>query len=194
MSVTAHRPPPTQPVRFGRDTFVLRPLRRDDAHRLQDFFYSHNADTIWFRYGHAVGQMTEQRASALVGVDQIRDVALGVFEPLPAGDILHAVGRYYLDADRNGAEVAFVVRESLRRRGIGSHLLATLIEVARARGVKFLWGRVHRSNLAMLAVFRAYGGRVLPSDDPEDHDLRVQIDLAAKPTPRGRRRNSTPQR
>ena len=44
--------------------------------------------------------MTHERARHLVCVDPSRDVALGVFERAPdGGEILHAIGRYVLDAD-----------------------------------------------------------------------------------------------
>ena len=164
-------------MRFGRDTFVLRPLGPGDAHRLQEFFYSHNSDTIWMRYGHAVAQMTAERATALVGVDQSRDIALAITAAKDGNEVIHAVGRYYLDGDERGAEAAFVVREALRGRGIATKLLSTLIAIARARGLDFLWGRVHRGNAPMIAVFRRLGGRFVPSTDPDDHDLRIKIDL-----------------
>jgi GNAT superfamily N-acetyltransferase len=161
---------------------TLRSLGPDDAARLQDFFYSHNFDTIQMRYGHAVTRMTSERAIDLVSVDQSRDVAIAIFETDDARQIIHAVGRYYLDPDGRSAEVAFVVRESKRRSGLGTLLLQTLVDVARARGLDTLWGRVRRDNLPMLALFRRFGGLPVASPDAGDSDLDMRIPLHP-PTP-----------
>ena len=104
-----------------------------------------------------------KRAFDLVNVDQARDVAIALFETDGAREIIHAVGRYYLDADERSAEVAFVVRESKRRRGFGCLLLQTLVDVARARGLDALWGRVRHDNAPMLALFRQFGARPVGS-------------------------------
>ena len=90
------------------------------------------------RYGYAVSRMTRERAYDLVNVNQSRDLALGIFEVQGPRQIIHAVGRYYLDADGRGAEVAFVVRETRRRFGMGSVLMDALIAVARNRGLRFI--------------------------------------------------------
>jgi len=92
--------------------------------------------------------MTHERARRLVGVDQSRDLALGVFERAPDGEeVLHAVGRYLLDPAGRSAEMAFVVRESKRGLGICTVLLRTLLRVARHRGMSYLYAQVHAHHL-----------------------------------------------
>jgi hypothetical protein len=67
--------------------------------------------------------MSQQRAYELVSVDQNRDLALAVFERDGPDDLIHAVGRYYLDKNGRSAEMAFVVGESKRRVGMARTLL-----------------------------------------------------------------------
>jgi RimJ/RimL family protein N-acetyltransferase len=150
-------------VMFGGRPHLLRLLGPADEDRLISFFNSHTGETIRQRYGYHISEMTHERALRLVGVDQSRDLALGVFERTPDGeDLLHAVGRYLLDPAGRSAEMAFVVRESKRGLGICTALLRTLLRVARHRGMNHLYAQVQADNAPMLAVLRRHGGRFKP--------------------------------
>lgn len=149
-----------QEVLFGGRPHILRPLGPADEGRLISFFNSHTEETIRQRYGYHISEMTPERARRLVGVDQARDAALGVFERAPDGEeVLHAVGRYLLDAAGRSAEMAFVVRESKRRLGICTTLLRRLLHIARHRGLGYLYAQVQADNAPMLAIFRRHHGR-----------------------------------
>lgn len=167
-------------LQLGGQEYLLRPLQPSDIRRLQEFFYSHTLETVQMRYGFAVARMTRERAYDLVNVDQTRDLALAIFETQGPRQIIHAVGRYYLDANGRGAEAAFVVRETKRRLGMASTLLSALMAVARRRGLEFLWGRVRKDNLPMLALFRRVGGQVIPAAGADDGSLDVRVPLDAE--------------
>jgi RimJ/RimL family protein N-acetyltransferase len=157
------RPPEPREFSFGGKPHLVRALGPADQGRLISFFNSHTGDTIRQRYGYQISEMTPERARRLVGVDQTRDVALGVFERAPGGeDVLHAVGRYLLDPAGRTAEMAFVVRENKRGLGICTTLLRLLLQTARARGLGYLCAQVQADNAPMLAVFRRHGGRMKP--------------------------------
>jgi acetyltransferase len=148
---------------FGGRPYSIRPLGPADEGRLISFFNSHTEETIRQRYGYHISEMTHERARRLVGVDQSRDVALGVFETASDGEeVLHAVGRYLLDADGRSAEVAFVVRETKRNLGICTALLRRLLRIARGRGMNHVHGQVQSDNEPMLSIFRRHGGRTRP--------------------------------
>src|SRR5208283_1593347 len=128
-------PPPTddasllepREVLFGGHPHIIRLLGPTDEGRLISFFNSHTGETIRQRYGYRISEMTHERAQRLVSVDQLRDVALGVFERAADGEeVLHAVGRYLLDATGHSAEMAFVVRETKRGLGICTALVRRL--------------------------------------------------------------------
>ena len=148
---------------FGGQPHIVRPLGPADEGRLISFFNSHTEETIFQRYGYHISEMTHERARRLVSVDLARDVAFGVFERASDGEeVLHAVGRYLLDADGRSAEVAFVVRESKRNLGICTVLLSRLLHVARLRGMGHLHAQVQADNAPMLSIFRRHGGRLKP--------------------------------
>jgi len=167
--------PSSETLQLGTSLYTLRPLNASDKGRLQNFFYSHTPDTIRNRYGYRLTEMTPQRASQLVGVDQLNDVALGIFEGRDDTVMLHAVGRYFSDREDKSAECAFVVRESKRKLGMGSLLLERLITIARARGLHKLWAQVAASNYAMLSVFSKFGATIKSQEDTTI--VYVAIDL-----------------
>lgn len=159
-------------VAAGR-RYTLRPLHPSDERRLQEFFYSHTPETIVQRYGHPVKRMGRQRAYELVSVDQRRDLALAVFECQGPRQIIHAVGRYFVDDGSATAELAFVVRETKRRWGFASRLLDAMLAIARRRSLKAMWALVLADNQPMLNLFRKAGATIKRSSEPN----MMRVDL-----------------
>ena len=63
-------------IELKGETFYLRPLRPSDERLLQEFFYSHDDETLLMRYSHHPKQMSREQATTLVAVDQAEDLAL----------------------------------------------------------------------------------------------------------------------
>lgn len=144
---------------------VLRALRPADEPALQEFFSSHSKETIFQRYHYLVGGISHQRAVALLGVDQQRDVALAVLRHVGGVEQIVAIGRYYTDPDGRHAEMAFVVRESMRRLGIATRLLHALGAIAREHGLVALRAQVLSSNVAMRTMLHRYASHVAEEPD-----------------------------
>jgi len=144
-------------ISFGGHRSILRWLTPADADRLLEFFHTHTEETIYERYGCAGVQISPERAAELVGVDQQRDAALGVFDAADPHQPLIAIGRYCLAASGRSAEAAFVVHEKRRRLGIGTTLCAALVAIARERKLDRLVAQVRQGNVPMIHVLRATG-------------------------------------
>lgn len=162
-------------VNFGRRRFLLRPLYASDMRTIQEFFYSHDEETIRLRYGYQRHRMTGESAYKLAAVDQRRDLAFGLFGEAREQEELRAIGRYYLDADGKGAEVAFVVHENSRQLGMAGFLLGKLALIAKERGVSHFWASVLPENHAMKKLFLAVGGS---QESVEDGEEGFRIPLA----------------
>ena len=158
----------------GRD-YQVRPLNSGDVRRLQAFFYSHTDETISFRYGAPLNEMTRGRALELVGVDQESDVALALVAQDGPLETIHAVARYYRDPDRESAEFAVVVDERRRRLGIARLLLQRLQGIAAAQGLSHLWAQVDVANQPIRRLLRSLGGL---EDTPEEGTVYVRIPVA----------------
>ena len=144
-------------IKFKGHKAVIRPLQPSDRDTLIKFFESHTQETIHLRYGYEITQISEARAAELVGVDQTKDAALGIFEQGEAVPLV-AIGRYCLRANVKSAEVAFVVREDRRRMGMATELFYLLLRIAASRGLETVDAQVLRENQQMLEIFGSLGG------------------------------------
>ena len=162
---------------FKDGSYVLRPLAPADERKLQEFFYSHNRETVMMRYNHHTTQMTRESSCKLVSVNQQKDLALCFTQRSYKGEKIHAVGRYYFLEHNNTAEVAFVIGESKRGQGIATTLLAEMIKIAKKRKLKSLVACVRRDNAAMLKVFENSGFIRGHSEDFDEIDLSLPFDI-----------------
>lgn len=162
-------------IRFHKKRFLLRPLYPSDMWTIQEFFYSHDEETVRLRYGYQRNRMTGESAYKLAAVDQRKDLAFGLFDEAHEREELRAIGRYYLDPDGTSAEVAFVVHEDSRKLGMAGFLLGKLALVASKRGITHFWASVLPENQAMKNLFLAVGGRNVASGDGEE-EFRVPLE------------------
>jgi len=160
---------------FAYTNYILRPLRPADERKLQEFFYSHNKETLLMRYNHQLTQMTREKSCNLVSVDQHTDLALCFTVTDHMGEMIQAVARYYFIEGTNSGEVAFVIKESLRGRGMASALLGEMITIARIRKLDSLVACVRRDNASMLKVFEKVGFVRQPSEDFDEVSLTLTL-------------------
>jgi len=81
------------------------------------------------------------------------------------GQMLGVV-RLHANATYDSGEYAVLVRSDLKGRGLGWLLMQTLIEYARAEGLRTIEGQVLRENATMMAMCRELGFSIVP--DPEE--------------------------
>ncbi len=163
-------------VRFRTARFLVRPLHPSDMRALQEFFYSHDEETIRLRYGYHRERMTGESAYKLAAVDQCRDLALGIFEEKRGRQELRAIGRYYLDEDGKKAEIAFVVHEGTRKLGMAGYLIGRLAEIAKQRGIEEFWASVLPNNRPMAGLFLAVGGKESKTAMDEERAFTIGLD------------------
>ena len=144
---------------------TLRPLRPEDRDIELAFVTGLSPDTRSNRLLGGTRAITREYIESLVTVDYSRDMALAATAMLD-GETLIGVARYVLDRDNESAEFAIVIADSWQGRGIGSRLLAKLIEVARRRGLKRLYGDVLAMNRSMLELVRKLGFTLERHEDP----------------------------
>ncbi len=171
----------TRKVNFSGIDYVVRPLHASDMRALQEFFYAQDEETIQLRYGYAMPKLDEKTAYRMASVDQSKDLALGVFYRHQLREDLRAVGRFYTDASGDSAEMAFLVHERARRKGIARHLLREMALIAHERGIKKFWASVLKRNTPMARLFANFGAKRVsqPSDDSDEFWLEIEPLLSA---------------
>ena len=155
---------------------TIRPIRPEDAPRLMAFHERLSRHTAYQRFFTLMKRLPPDWAHFLANVDYRRRLAL-VAEREP-GELV-AVARYE-PTDRNDtAEVAFVVQDDWQDRGLGTILLADLLEAAEARGICRFRAYVLADNARMLDL-------LLRFTDVLEYTLEAGIVsvLATRRTPR----------
>ena len=91
-------------------------------------------------------------------IDPAREVAFVVTTPGAHGaETMLAVGRLVHDDDGPDAEFALLVGDACKRQGIGRRLVIALLDAARERRVRTLYGATLSTNAAMLGLGLALG-------------------------------------
>jgi acyl-CoA hydrolase/ribosomal protein S18 acetylase RimI-like enzyme len=171
--------------RFGEREFLVRPLLATDERALQEFFYSHDPETVYQRYFHVKTQMGRLEAQQLCAVDYTQRMALGVFERKGETQRFFAVGRYDLNPRTNMATMAFVVHQDYRGLGIGTYLVEQLVAYARSKGVAGIQAEILPTNAAMLHIHRKLGHTIEWDQDAKVYKVRYRFTELAQTASKG---------
>ncbi len=115
---------------------LIRPIRRDDAARLQVAHDRLSPESRYRRFLTAKPHLTPSEVKYLTDVDGSSHLALIATSPDDAGHIL-AVGRYVrLPEDPEAAEFAIVVADHIQGEGLATELLERLADAAGRNGFK----------------------------------------------------------
>ncbi|HJV67331.1 MAG TPA: GNAT family N-acetyltransferase [Geomonas sp.] len=161
---------------FGGESLRIRPLKATDERALQEFFYSHNPETIYNRYFGPKLQLPHREAARQVCVDYQNRMALAAFTGEENSESMVAVARYAVNPRSNLAETAVVVHEEYRRRGLARYLLSQLERHARSRGLAGFTAEILPGNEAMLRYHRDLGHSLLFSPDTEIHHMEYRFE------------------
>lgn len=136
---------------------TLRPIAPDDFDMESAFLDGLSMETSYNRL-FSTRHPSPEEIRRWTNVDPAREVAFVVTTPDAQGaETMLAVGRAVHDDDGPDAEFALLVGDGAKRRGIGGHLLAALVEAARARDVRTLYGSTLSTNVGMLALGQQAG-------------------------------------
>ncbi len=140
-------------LRDGR-TVHVRPARRDDRDRLEDYFIGLSDESRRLRFWGQVVDVRQQATNA-VEIDYVDHLTVLGF----AGPDLSEVvgGAQYIRDGKARAEIAMSVSDELQGQGLASILIEHLAEAATAQGIEFFHADVLPENHRMIDVFRGTG-------------------------------------
>lgn len=147
---------------------TIRPIRPDDAPRLQALVLRLSPESLFLRFLAIVKSISDKEAARLATVDY--QTCMAFVATADAGDDEQIIGvaRYALvpdlfddhgraDPAAGMAEAAVVVEDSYQRHGLGSVLLNRLTAYARRHGVRSFLANIHPSNEAIMRFIRRSG-------------------------------------
>ena len=150
----------------------LRPMSPADGEGLLELAQRLSDETVYYRFFTHWRPKTEEDLEPFLDLDYRERFAL-VAE---LDSAIVAVGRYMWEAERESAEVAFVVEDEQQLRGIGTILLEHLAVIARSNGIHNFHAATLYDNHNMLNVFAGAGYNVHRSLDQGIWDIEFSLD------------------
>jgi GNAT superfamily N-acetyltransferase len=166
----------------------MRPLKLTDEQRLREMFYRLSDKSVHDRFFRAIQTMPHEKLQEFLRVDYAADTALVVLTDLSEDADLIGIGHYSNNPQTNLADSAYLVRDDWQGKGIGTILLGTLIEIARAHGIKGFTADVLAINSSMLRIFQKCGHPV--QVEVEEGECRITIPFDTRGPARSRRAKS----
>lgn len=159
---------------------LLRPIRPEDEPSLRRAFARLTPEEVRLRFFAPMRELTHPVAARLTQIDYDREMALILTDPgTPGQTEIHGVVRLIADLDQERAEYAIIVGQAMTGMGLGRRLMERILDFARQRGLREVFGDVLRDNRAMLGLCKRLGFRLRPiPDDPGM--VRVTRRLAAE--------------
>lgn len=159
---------------------TIRPMRPEDAGLVQRFVRGLSEESRYFRYMSMFKELSQTMLVQFTQFDYIREMALMALHTVPSDkqqsgkqseEEQIGVSRYIISPDGLSCEFALVVADALHGRGVGRQLMLTLMDAARAHGLKHMKGYVLNNNRNMLHLMQSLGFTV--SRMPDDNTLRL---------------------
>ena len=135
----------------GREA-MLRPIAPDDFAMESTFLDGLSMESSYNRL-FSTRHPSPEEIRRWTDVDPSHEVAFVVTTPGEQGaETMLAVGRVVNDDDGPDAEFALLVGDACKRMGLGRRLLMALVDAARQRGVRTLYGSTLSTNVGMLGL------------------------------------------
>jgi acetyltransferase len=151
-------------------TFCLRPILPEDEPPLRELVRRLPEEDRRLRFLHPIKDLSHDMAARLTQLDYDREMALVISNPgTPGKAELWGVVRMTADPDMEKAEYAIVVDRGMIGTGLGPMLMRRIINYAKQRGIRELYGTVLSENEPMLKLNRAMGFTI--KRDAEDPGL-----------------------
>jgi len=156
------------------ETVFVRPIRPEDEQLYDRFMAQESLEDLRWRFFAPVKELDPGLITRLTHIDYDSAMAFIALEE-KSGEML-GVARLHQTEPNVTGEYAVIVRSDLKSHGLGWHLMQTLIDYARRRGLRSIQGRVMHDNTTMLEMCTELGFEV-HCDPDEPYVCNVKLAL-----------------
>lgn len=161
---------------------LLRPVMPEDRFRIQAGLAELSLASRCFRFFVPVRTLAEDELRYFTEVDQTHHVAWLAVSPLQPDRPGLGIGRFVRYKEQpSAAEVALTVVDAHQGKGVGTHLLAVLFVLARARSIHVLHGVALPDNHRVVDWFLRMGATVKFAEGLYHLDLLTGEQTSAVP-------------
>ena len=144
---------------------TIRPIRPEDAEMVQEFVRALSDEAKYFRFMNTLQELSQTMLARFTQIDYDREMALIAVTEESGKDVEIGVSRYAINPDGESCEFALVVSDQWQHKAIGHKLMGSLMDAARARGLKIMEGEVLASNHNMLKLVATLGFAIATSEE-----------------------------
>ncbi len=156
----------------------FRPIRPDDAPKLFEMLQSLVTSSRYTRFT-APRSLSNSDAKAMCEIDHETSVALVAVVNKDSSQKIIGDARYVVDSSGVAAEGAVVVADEYQNRGVGTELVRQVVKIARARGLKKLYGFVSIDSRETMRVAEKLGFTIKTTISKGDYtQYFVELDLS----------------
>ena len=164
---------------------TIRLIEKTDTELLVEMFQRLSPESRRLRFHLYTARIPEERmwqeAKALTDCDPQRQLAI-VATTFEDDGQEHAVGvAHFARATHQAtdAEIAIVVRDDFQRKGLGKHLLRTLANIARTRGVTHFTAWILAENIRLMKLVKGMELKDIESETRHG-EQKIRVPLAAQ--------------
>jgi len=156
----------------GGERILIRPMRPEDVALYQDFLADVSAEDLRLRFFAHIAELSAEETDKLGHLDYKHETAFVALDE-DTGRMLGLV-RLKDELDEKTAEFAILVRSRFKGHGVGWMLMRRIIDYAKEKGLRRVYGDVLAENTAMLQMCAELGFRAV---DMGSDIRRVVLDL-----------------
>jgi acetyltransferase len=156
----------------GGERVLIRPVRPEDTALYRDFLADVSAEDLRLRFFARLAELSAEEIDKLSHLNYQHEMAFIALDE-EAGRMLGLV-RLKDELDERTAEFAILVRSRLKGHGLGWLLMQRVIDYAKEKGLRRVYGDVLAENMAMLQMCAELGFR---EEDLGSGMRRVVLDL-----------------
>ncbi len=152
---------------FDGTPVTIRPIRAEDAAMEQDFVQHLSADSRYKRFMSTLKELPPGKLKYLTEIDYVRHLALVAIIEQEGRPVEIGVARYVAGPSGDDCEFAIAIDDTWQGSGVAGILMLSLIDAARARGMRKMEAFILASNDKMIKFARQLGFEVRrDADDP----------------------------
>ncbi len=135
---------------------AIRPIHPEDAPRLQALHSRLSTESRYMRFFSARADLPPDQARQLATVDYETRMAVVATRAQDSEEQIIGVARYAVSNPKlpTEAEAAVVVEDRYQGRGVGTILLARLLDYAQKHGIEYFCANVDSMNTTMLQMIQ----------------------------------------
>jgi acetyl coenzyme A synthetase (ADP forming)-like protein len=169
-------------------TVRIRPARREDETRIEDYLIGLSPETRRLRFWSSAIDVRDIARRA-ADVDYVNHLTLLAVKGGHDGEVVG--GAQYIRSEGDRAEMSVSVADHMQRKGLGSILIGELAQAAGENGIPILWGEVLPENHRMVNMLRKIGFTVSIRATPGAIEIEFPTSMTDEAVERFEERGAT---